>query len=74
MWVGWSIDLSELLQAAGPVSGALCGSVAGSLAEQSARVMERAVGAPLLPAEARQARGVFGSSDIVLYCCIYLGR
>jgi len=40
MWVGWSIDLSELLQAAGPVSGALCGSVAGSLAEQSALVME----------------------------------
>ena len=51
--------------AAGPVSGALCGSVASSLAEQSESLMERAVGAPLLPAEARQARGFFGCSDIV---------
>ena len=40
MWVGWSIDLSELLQLLGRYPAPCVALLAGSLAEQSALVME----------------------------------
>ena len=56
--VGRVVDrLRRAAAAAGSISGALCGSAAGSLAEESAFLMDRAEGPSQLGAEAREALG-----------------
>ena len=66
--VGRVVDrLRRAAAAAGSISGALCGSAAGSLAEESAFLMNRAEDPSQLAAEARDALGCARYSDFACF-------
>ena len=68
MDVGRVVDrLGRAAAAAGSISGALCGSAAGSLAEESAFLMNRAEDPSQLAAEAREALGGARYSDFACF-------
>ena len=66
--VGRVVDrLGRAAAASGPISGVLCGSVGGSLAEESSFLMNRAEGPSQLAAEAREALGCARCSDVACF-------